>query len=204
MHECVSAWRHAGPHSTFYYLHAAPELLGLAAQRLHTHQAGGLRRAPAREGNSIATRNARLTAIHSLFRYASLQAPEHAGLIARVLSIPAKRTHTSIVSFLTKAELDALIGAPCTATWHGRRDRALLMLTAQTGLRVSELTGLTIGDVHLGTGPHVSCRGKNRKSRCTPLTPPAAQALAPWLEERGRRDSDAAALRGHGPAARRH
>jgi integrase/recombinase XerD len=84
-------------------------------------------------GNTIATRNARLTAIHSLFRYASLQTPEHADLIARVLSIPVKRTHTSIVSFLTKAELDALIGAPGTATWHGRRDRALLMLTAQTG-----------------------------------------------------------------------
>ena len=141
-------------------------------------------------GNSIATRNARLTAIHSLFRYASLRAPEHADLIARVLSIPAKRTHTSIVSFLTKAELDALIGAPGTATWHGRRDRVLLMLTAQTGLRVSELTGLTIGDIHLGTGPHVSCRGKNRKSRCTPLTPPTAQALASWLAERGGADSD--------------
>jgi len=129
-------------------------------------------------GNSIATRNARLTAIHSLFRYASLRAPEHADLIARVLSIPAKRTHTSIVSFLTKAELDALIGAPGTATWHGRRDRVLLMLTAQTGLRVSELTGLTIGDIHLGTGPHVSCSPRRPPRRSLPGWPNAAEPTA--------------------------
>ena len=136
-------------------------------------------------GNSAATRNTRLTAIHSLFRYASLQAPEHAGLISRVLAIPAKRTRTDIVSFLTQAEVDALIGAVDTTTWHGRRDQTLLRLAAQTGLRVSELTGLTIADVHLGTGPHVSCRGKNRRSRCTPLTPPTVTTLASWLGERG-------------------
>jgi integrase/recombinase XerD len=136
-------------------------------------------------GNSAATRNTRLTAIHSLFRYASLQAPEHAGLISRVLAIPAKRTRTDIVSFLTQAEVDALIGAAGTTTWHGRRDQTLLRLAAQTGLRVSELTGLTIADVHLGTGPHVSCRGKNRRSRCTALTPPTVTTLASWLGERG-------------------
>ena len=136
-------------------------------------------------GNSAATRNTRLTAIHSLFRYASLQAPEHAGLISRVLAIPAKRTRTDIVSFLTQAEADALIGAVDTTTWHGRRDQTLLRLAAQTGLRVSELTGLTIADVHLGTGPHVSCNGKNRRSRCTPLTPPTVTTLASWLGERG-------------------
>lgn len=136
-------------------------------------------------GNSAATRNTRLTAIHSLFRYASLQAPEHAGLISRVLAIPAKRTRTDVVSFLTQAEVDALIGAVDTTTWHGHRDQTLLRLAAQTGLRVSELTGLTIADVHLGTGPHVSCRGKNRRSRCTPLTPPTVTTLASWLGEHG-------------------
>jgi len=141
-------------------------------------------------GNSAATRNTRLTAIHSLFRYASLQAPEHAGLISRVLAIPAKRTRTDIVSFLTQAEVDALIGAVDTTTWHGRRDQTLLTLAAQTGLRVSELTGLTIADVHLGTGPHVSCRGKNRRSRCTPLTPPTVTTLASWLGERGASPDD--------------
>jgi integrase/recombinase XerD len=141
-------------------------------------------------GNSAATRNARLTAIHSLFRYASLQAPEHADLISRVLAIPAKRTRTDIVSFLTQAEVDALIGAVDTTTWHGRRDQTLLVLAAQTGLRVSELTGLTIADVHLGAGPHVSCRGKNRRSRCTPLTPPTVKALTSWLAERAGGDGD--------------
>jgi integrase/recombinase XerD len=110
-------------------------------------------------GNSPATRNARLAAIRSLFRYASLRAPEHAALISRVLSIQPKRTATTIVSFLTPGELDALLAAPDRATWHGRRDHALLVFAAQTGLRVSELTGLTTRDVHLGTGPHTYCRG---------------------------------------------
>ena len=122
-------------------------------------------------GNSAATRNARLAAIRSLFRYASLRAPEHAALISRVLQIQPKRTATTIVSFLTPGELDALLAAPDRATWHGRRDHALLAFAAQTGLRVSELTGLTIGDVHLGTGPHAYCHGKGRKDRATPLTP---------------------------------
>ena len=121
-------------------------------------------------GNSAATRNARLAAIRSLFRYASLRAPEHAALISRVLAIQPKRTATTIVSYLTPAELDALFAAPDRTTWHGRRDHALLVFAAQTGLRVSELTGLTIGDVHLGTGPHAYCRGKGRKDRATPLT----------------------------------
>jgi site-specific recombinase XerD len=195
--------RQAGRHTIASYRDAFKQLLGYA--RRHTGKLPAhldladpgarligafLADLETTRGTSIATRNARLTAIHSLFRYASLQAPEHADLIARVPSIPARRTHTSIVSFLAKTELDALIGAPGIATWHGRRDRALLMLTAQTGLRVSELTSLTIGDIHLGTGPHVSCRGKNRKSRCTPLTPPTAQTLASWLAERGGDDSD--------------
>ena len=99
-----------------------------------------------------------------------LRAPEHAALISRVLAIQPKRTATTIVSYLTPAELDALLAAPDRATWHGRRDHALLVFAAQTGLRVSEITGLAISDVHLGTGPHVYCRGKGRKDRATPLT----------------------------------
>jgi integrase/recombinase XerD len=135
-------------------------------------------------GNSAATRNARLTAIRALFRYASLHAPEHAALITRILAIPAKRADNAIVCFLTQTEVDAVITATDPGTWHGRRDRALLMLAAQTGLRVSELTGLVIGDVHLGTGAHVYCHGKNRRDRCTPLTPPTVTALTSWLAER--------------------
>ncbi|MGZ6790604.1 MAG: tyrosine-type recombinase/integrase [Mycobacteriaceae bacterium] len=136
-------------------------------------------------GNSIATRNTRLAAIHSLFRYASLQAPEHADLIGRVLAIQTKRTTTTIVTFLDRVELDALLAAPDPSTWHGRRDHALLVVAAQTGLRVSELTGLAVGDAHLGTGPHVHCRGKGRKDRCTPLTSHTVNVLTGWLAARG-------------------
>lgn len=132
-------------------------------------------------GNSAATRNARLAAIRSLFRYASLRAPEHAALISRVLAIQPKRTVTTIVSFLTRSELDALLAAPDRATWHGRRDHALLVFAAQTGLRVSELTALAVHDVHLGTGPHTYCHGKGRKDRATPLTAHTVAVLAAWL-----------------------
>jgi site-specific recombinase XerD len=135
-------------------------------------------------GNSAATRNTRLAAIHSLFRYASLRAPEHANLISRVLAIQTKRTTTTIVNFLTHDELDALLAAPDQSTWHGRRDHALLVLAAQTGLRVAELTALTTNDAQLSTGAHVYCHGKGRKDRCTPLTAHTVSVLNGWLTAR--------------------
>jgi len=135
-------------------------------------------------GNSAATRNTRLAAIHSLFRSASLRSPEHANLIGRVLAIQTKRTTTTIVTFLNRVELDAVLSAPDQSTWHGLRDHALLVLAAQTGLRVSELTGLAVHDLHLGTGPHVYCRGKGRKDRCTPLTAHTVGILTRWLAGR--------------------
>ena len=109
-------------------------------------------------GNSVSTRNARLTAIHSLFRYAALRHPEHAESIQRVLAIPAKRHEQTVVCFLTPEEIDALLSAPDRDTWFGRRDHALLALAIQTGLRVSELTRLVRDDAHLATGPYVLCR----------------------------------------------
>lgn len=140
-------------------------------------------------GNSPRTRNLRLTAIRSLFAYASLRHPEHAAVIQRVLAIPAKRFDKSIVSFLNATEVDALLGAPDLARWEGRRDRALLLVAVQTGLRVAELTGLDCGDVTLGTGANVRCEGKGRKQRAVPLTSATAAVLAVWLAERmGRRD----------------
>jgi site-specific recombinase XerD len=135
-------------------------------------------------GNSVRTRNARLAAIHSLFRYAALRHPEHAEMIARVLAIPPKRYDKALVTYLTEPEVNALLAAPDRATWAGRRDHALILLAAQTGLRISELTGLTIGDVHLGTGAHVSCTGKGRKQRITPLTTTTTAVLRAWLTER--------------------
>jgi len=136
-------------------------------------------------GNSSATRNARLAAIHSLFRYAAPRAPEHAAVISQVLAIPPRRRERAIISYLTPTETDALLGAPDRAAWHGRRDHALLLLTVQTGLRVSELTGLTGQDTHLGPGPHIRCHGKGRKDRATPLTSQTVKVLKPWLAELG-------------------
>jgi site-specific recombinase XerD len=136
-------------------------------------------------GNTPRTRNARLAAIHSLFRYAALRHPEHAEVIARVLAIPPKRYDKALVTWLTEPELTALLAAPDRSTWTGRRDHALILLAAQTGLRISELTGLTTGDVHLGTGAHISCHGKGRKDRITPLTTGTLTVLRTWLAERG-------------------
>jgi len=136
--------------------------------------------------NSARTRNARLSAIHSLFKFAALRHPEHAGLIGRVLAIPPKRYERHIVTFLTDDEIDTLLAAPDQRTWLGRRDHALLLLAVQTGLRVSELTSLTRADVVFGTGAHVRCLGKGRKERATPLTPTTATVLEAWLADQAR------------------
>jgi site-specific recombinase XerD len=135
-------------------------------------------------GNSVRTRNVRLTAIRSLFAYAALRHPEHALVIQRVLAIPPKRFDKRIVTFLTPAEVDALIAAPDQSRWEGRRDRALMLLAIQTGLRVSELTGLNCGDLSLGVGANVRCEGKGRKQRAVPLTDPVQALLQVWLTER--------------------
>jgi site-specific recombinase XerD len=135
-------------------------------------------------GNSARTRNARLGAIHSFYRYAALEHPEHAHTIARVMAIPTKRYERSIVCYLDQAEVTALLAAPDQATWLGRRDHALLALMIQTGVRVSELVGLRVRDVQLGTGRHVRVLGKGRKRRATPLTTELATLLHAWITER--------------------
>ncbi len=140
--------------------------------------------------NGARTRNLRLTAIRSLFRYAALRHPEHAAVIQRVLSIPPKRFEKRTVTFLTAEEAKALIGAPDRTRWEGRRDQALLVLAIQAGLRVSELVALNCGDVVLGTGAHVRCEGKGRKQRSVPLTAPAQAVLASWLAERAGHPQD--------------
>ncbi|HEX2680980.1 MAG TPA: tyrosine-type recombinase/integrase, partial [Candidatus Dormibacteraeota bacterium] len=135
--------------------------------------------------NSARTRNARLAAIRSLFRYAALRHPEHAALIERVLALPPKRCERRLVTFLSEPELAALLAAPDRTTWTGRRDHGWLGLAAQTGLRASELTALRCADIHLGVGAHVSCVGKGRKERITPLTRAMVAVLRGWLTERG-------------------
>lgn len=139
--------------------------------------------------NSARTRNARLTAIRSLFAYAALRHPEHAALITRVLAIPAKRFDKATVSFLDEGEVTALLAAPSRSRWEGRRDHVFMFVAIQTGLRVSELLGLNCGDVALGTGAHVRCEGKGRKQRAVPLTGPVEAVMRVWLtERRGLRD----------------
>ena len=136
-------------------------------------------------GNTARTRNARLAGIHSVFRFAAHRHPEHTATIARVLAIPTKRFDRSIITYLTPAEVAALLAAPDLSTWFGRRDQAWLQTAAQTGLRISEMTALTCADVHLGVGAHVSCLGKGRKQRITPLTAGTVTILTGWINERG-------------------
>ena len=121
------------------------------------------------QGISVRSRNLRLTAIHSFFRYAAFEAPEHSAQIQRVLAIPSKRFTRTLVNFLTRPEVDALLAAPDRSTWSGRRDHAFLLVAVQTGLRLSEITGLKRDDLFFGTGAHLRVIGKGRKERCTPF-----------------------------------
>ena len=141
-------------------------------------------------GNRARSRNVRLAAIHAFFRYTALHAPDQSALVQRVLAIPPKRFEHRALEFLTRPEIEALLSAPDPTTWIGRRDRTLLLLAVQTGLRVSELIGLCCQDVALGYGAHVHCLGKGRKARCTPLRKESVKALREWLRERQGGPSD--------------
>ena len=139
----------------------------------------------ATRGVTVRTRNNRLAAVHSLYRFAAFQHPELSAVFQRVLAIPTKRAPRPLIAYLTTTEIDALIDAPDRTTRLGRRDRALLLLAVRTGLRVSELVGLRRGHVVLGTGAHVRCTGKGRKDRATPLAIDTAQVIRAWMEEIG-------------------
>jgi len=151
--------------------------------------------------NGARSRNLRLTAVRSFFRYAALESPAHAGSIQRVLAIPNQRQTRALVAFLTRPEIDALLAAPDRQTWLGRRDHAFLLTGAQTGLRLSEMTALRHQDIWLGTGAHVRCLGKGRKERCTPLAKSTVVVLKAWIREQGRDDAKTLfpSIRGGGP-----
>ncbi len=138
----------------------------------------------AERGNSPRTRNARLAAIHSFYRFASLRHPEHAQTIARVIEIPPKRLNRPLISYLDEHEIKALLAAPDRTSWLGRRDHALLLVAIQTGLRVSELTTLRNRDISLGTGAHARVTGKGRKERCAMFTSETVAVLRVWCRER--------------------
>jgi len=188
--------RHASPHTVASYRDTLRMLLQFAEQRTGT--------APSRldvadvdavligafldhleheRGSTVRTRNVRLAAIRSLFRFAALRHPEHAALIQRVLDIPQKRFERNDISFLTREEVDVLLSAPDRSSWIGRRDHAVLLLAIQTGLRVSELIALRRQDLDLRASAHVVCRGKGRKQRSTPLTRQSVATLRVWLKE---------------------
>jgi site-specific recombinase XerD len=141
-------------------------------------------------GNTARSRNVRLAALHSFFRYVALHKPEVSALVQRVLALPSKRYHRAEVCYLTRSEIKALLSVPDQKTWAGRRDRTLLLVAVQTGLRVSELIGLCCEQVVLGTGAHLRCTGKGRKERCTPLRGEATAALRAWLRERNGQPND--------------
>jgi len=141
-------------------------------------------------GNVAASRNIRLAAIHSFFKYVALQEPSLGALAQRVLAIPCKRHVSKPIDFLTQTEMDSLLAAPDQGTWMGRRDRALLLVAVQTGLRASELIGLRCQDVVLGCGAHVRCLDKGRRERCTPLRKDAVSTLRAWMHERDGQPSD--------------
>jgi integrase/recombinase XerD len=154
-------------------------LIGASLDHLETDRGCGAR-----------TRNTRLAAIRTFYRYCLVRHPEHAATIERVLQIGPKRHERALVTYLTEPVLDALIDAPDRSTWTGRRDHAIIILLAQTGLRASELTGLCCGEIHLGIGAHVTTTGKGRKQRITPLTKQTAAVLRVWLAERGGMPAD--------------
>lgn len=187
----------ASPHTVDSYRHAFRLLLTYAKTRTGKSPAeldladldavlisGFLDHLESERGNSVGSRNTRLAAIHSFFRFASYRHPEHAQSIRQVLDIPHKKAHAQPRSFLTEAEMDAVISAPDRVTWTGRRDHALLVVALRTGMRLSELTGLRCQDVDLRTPAHIKCLGKGRKRRDTPIDKATVEILRSWTTER--------------------
>jgi integrase/recombinase XerD len=186
----------ASSHTIASYRDTFRLLLSFATERLHrspsdlsmneldeTFVTSFLDHLEHKRNNSARTRNTRLAGVHAFFRYVAYSEPAHALRCQRMLAIPSKRYVRKPVEFLTRTELDALVAAPDPGVWIGRRDRALLALAAQTGLRNSELRALRIADVTIGTGSHVRCQGKGRKMRCTPLRSDVVALLRSWIAE---------------------
>jgi site-specific recombinase XerD len=195
--------RQASPHTVSSYRDTFRQFLKFTEQRLHKAPSGlnfqeidaplimaFLDHLEKHQGVSIRSRNLRLTALHSFFRFAAFEAPAHSAQIQRVLAIPSKRFTRTLVQFLTRPEVDALLAAPDQRTWSGRRDHAFILLAVQTGLRLSEMSGLRRQDMILGTGAHVRVIGKGRKERCTPLARSTLVVLKAWLREPQRGDGN--------------
>ncbi len=133
--------------------------------------------------NTARSRNTRLAAIRSFFRYVAMSEPAYMLHCQRILAMPSKRYIRRTVNFLDQLEIEALLKAPDRSTWVGRRDHLILLMAVQTGLRSSELVNLRHRDVVLGVGAHIRCEGKGRKQRCTPLRQETAKLIELWLKE---------------------
>jgi len=195
--------RQASPHTISSYRDTFRQFLRFAQQRLHQSPSrlsfeqidaplivAFLEELEKHRHLSARSRNLRLTAMHSFFRYVAFELPAHAAQIQRVLAIPSKRFVRSLVSFLTREEVDALLGAPDCSTWSGRRDYAFMLTAVQTGLRLSEMTALKRRDLTLDIGAHVRVIGKGRKERCTPIAKSTRAVLKAWLREAPRGGDD--------------
>jgi site-specific recombinase XerD len=206
----------ASPHTVVAYrdafrllLHFAQDRLGRGASALALGDLDApligafLSRLETERGNAARTRNARLAAIRSFFRFLAPREPAHAGLIQRVLAIPQKRCDRRVVNFLTRPEVDAILARPDHTSWMGRRDYLLLVLAVETGLRVSELVRLRVSDVVLGASSYVRCHGKGRKERMTPLSRRTAARMRWWLHERTAAPTDPVFPARHGGALSR-
>jgi site-specific recombinase XerD len=195
--------RQASPHTISSYRDTFRQFLKFVQRRLHKPPsrlnfeeieapliAAFLDDLEKNHGVSVRSRNLRLTALHSFYRYAAFEAPAHSAQIQRVLAIPSKRFARALVQFLTREEVDALLAAPDQRTWSGRRDHAFILVAVQTGLRLSEMTALTREDLVLGTGAHVRVIGKGRKERCTPIARSTLAVMKAWLRESQRGDGN--------------
>jgi len=195
--------RQASPHTISSYRDTFRQFLKFTEQRLHKTPSGlnfqeidaplitaFLDHLEKHQGVSTRSRNLRLTALHSFFRFAAFEVPTHSAQIQRVLAIPSKRFTRTLVPFLTRPEVDALLAAPDQRTWYGRRDHAFMLLAVQTGLRLSEMRSLRRQDLILGAGAHVHVIGKGRKERCTPIARSTRAVLKAWLREPPRGDED--------------
>ncbi|MFQ5582712.1 MAG: site-specific integrase [Mariprofundaceae bacterium] len=188
--------RQASPHTIRSYRDSFRQLLSFAQQRLHQPPSSltieqidaplvvdFLKELEKYRKLTPRSRNLRLTAIHSFFHYIAFELPTHAAQIQRVLAIPSKRFNRPQVSFLSRTEVEALLAAPDRHTWSGRRDYAFILMAVQTGLRLSEMTGLKTDELVLEAGAHVRIIGKGRKERCIPLAKSTVGVLKAWLED---------------------
>jgi site-specific recombinase XerD len=154
--------------------------------------------------NSSRSRNARLAALRSFFRFVVFRCPDRLDLTTRVLTIPRKKTIRRVVHFLTRAETEALLIACNRRTWGGRRDHALLLTMYNTGARVSELVNLRRVQVRFGPSTIVQPLGKGRKERTVPLWARTGRVLRTWFDELGDATPDLAFPNAQGSRLTRH